>query len=98
MSSPIVEVMPRTGRGTGASTEAGNTRPLRWQDAVAKFEDGGWFWLSTVRPDGRVHAMPCFAAWSGSSFFVASKATSRKSRNLDGNPSCVLTKDAGDAH
>jgi hypothetical protein len=98
MSSPITEVMPRTGRGTEANTDAGNNLPLEWQAAVAKFEEGGWFWLGTVRPDGRPHDMPCFAAWSGSSFFVASKATTRKSRNLDANPNCVLTRDAGDVH
>jgi hypothetical protein len=95
---PIAEVMPRTGRGTQAETEAGNTRALDWQAAIAKFEEGGWFWLSTVRPDGRPHAMPCFATWAGSSFFVASKGTTRKSRNLDANGRCVLTRDAGDAH
>jgi hypothetical protein len=98
MTAPIAQVMPRTGRGTRADNDAGNTRGLAWEAATAKFEEGGWFWLSTVRPDGRAHAMPCFAAWSGSSFFVASKSTMRKSRNLDANPSCVLTKDAGDIH
>ncbi|MBA2633686.1 MAG: pyridoxamine 5'-phosphate oxidase family protein [Chloroflexi bacterium] len=98
MSSPRTEVIPRTGRGTEAHTDAGNTQPLEWQAAVAKFEEGGWFWLATVRPNGRPHAMPCFAAWSGSSFFVASKGSARKSRNLDANGSCVLTKDVGDIH
>jgi hypothetical protein len=98
MSMPRTEVMPRTGRGTGSDREAANTRPLDWQAAIDRFEAGGWFWLGTVRPDGRPHAMPCFAAWSGSSFFVASKSTARKSRNLDANAACVLTKDAADAH
>jgi hypothetical protein len=95
---PTTNVIPRVGRGTQAETEAGNTQAFDWQRAVEKFEAGGWSWLSTVRPNGRPHAMPCFAAWSGSSFFVASKSTTRKSRNLDANPSCVLTKDADDVH
>lgn len=95
---PRSEVIPRTGRGTAANDEAGNVTPLAWADAVERFEAGGWFWLSTIRPDGRPHAMPCFAAWSGTSFFVASKATTRKSRNLDANGACVLTKGARDAH
>jgi hypothetical protein len=98
MTSPIVEVMPRTGRGTEAHSDAGNTQPVECQAAIAKFEEGGWFWLGTIRPDGRPHTMPCFAAWSGSSFFIASRGTARKSRNLDANGSCVLTKDAGDVH
>jgi nitroimidazol reductase NimA-like FMN-containing flavoprotein (pyridoxamine 5'-phosphate oxidase superfamily) len=94
----MAEVMPRTGRGTGGESEAGTTRPLAWTEAVQRFEAGGWFWLGSVRPDGRPHAMPCFAAWSGTTFYVASKATTRKSRNLDENTACVITKDAGDAH
>lgn len=97
-TGPTAEVMPRTGRGTRAESEAGNSRPSPWQSAVDRFEKGGWFWLSTVRKDGRPHAMPCFAAWGGSSFFVASKPTKRKSRNLDANPHCVVTTDAGDLH
>jgi hypothetical protein len=98
MTGPNTQVMPRTGRGTMAENQAGNTRALEWEAATAKFAEGGWFWLSTVRPDRRAHAMPCFAAWSGTSFFIASKAGKRKTRNLDESPSCVLTKDAGDAH
>jgi hypothetical protein len=98
MKDPITQVMPRTGRGTAADNEAGNTRALEWRAAVAKFEEGGWFWLSTVRPDGSPHAMPCFAAWSGSSFFIATKEGKRKTRNLDANPRCALTKDASDVH
>jgi hypothetical protein len=98
MTAPIAEVMPRTGRGTRAENEAGNTLAFEWEAATAKFRAGGWFWLSTVRPDGAAHSMPSFAAWSGTSFFVASKAGKRKTRNLDANPRCVLTKDAGDVH
>jgi len=95
---PSTQVMPRTGRGTAAAKESGNIQPFDWQTAVERFEAGGWFWLTTAGSDGRPHSMPCFAAWSGSSFFVASKATTRKSRNLDENEACVLTKDTADVH
>ena len=98
MNAPITQVMPRTGRGTKADNDAGNTVALEWQAAVATFENGGWFWLSTVKPGGGAHSMPCFAAWSGSSFFVATKEGKQKTRNLDANPRCVLTKDGGDRH
>jgi Pyridoxamine 5'-phosphate oxidase len=97
-TEPIPEVMPRKGKGTGATNEAGNSTPLDWSAAQGRFRKGGWFWLSTVMPDGRPHVMPCFAAWADGSFFVASKSTTRKSRNLDAGGHCVLTTDAGDAH
>jgi Pyridoxamine 5'-phosphate oxidase len=95
---PLTEAMPRTGKGTQAETPSGNERPIPWEAAVDRFRTGGWFWLSTVRPDGAPHTMPCFAAWAGTTFFVASKPTKRKSRNLDAEPRCVLAHDAGDLH
>lgn len=95
---PTAEAMSRAGKGTGAETPAGNAQPIPWETAVDRFRKGGWFWLSSVRPDGSPHAVPVFAAWAGDSFFVASKPTKRKSRNLDANPRCVVTHDAGDLH
>lgn len=41
---------------------------------------------------------PVLAAWSGSSFFVASKNDARKSRNLATESRCVVTTDTGDLH
>jgi hypothetical protein len=61
-TTPPGEAMPREGRGTAAAGEAGNSRPLHWEDATQRLTRGGWFWLVTVRPDGAPHAMPVFAA------------------------------------
>lgn len=96
--APIADAMSRTGKGTEADTAAGSEPPIAWKTAIDRFRKGGWFWLATMRPDGSPHAMPVFAAWADGSFFVASKPTKRKSRNLDANPRCVLTHDAGDLH
>jgi hypothetical protein len=96
--SPTAEAMPRTGKGTQADTPAGSDQPIPWETAIERFRKGGWFWLSTVRADGGPHAMPCFAAWADRAFYVASNPTKRKSRNLDADPRCVLTHDAGDLH
>jgi hypothetical protein len=96
--TPVTEAMSREGRGTQAESEQGNSRPTDWLEAQRRFVKGGWFWLATVRPDGAPHVMPVFAAWGGSSFFVASKDTAQKSRHLDANQRCVLTHDAGDLH
>lgn len=49
------------------------------------------FWLATVRPDGRPHVMPLGVLWvDGKLYFNAGPGT-RKARNLEGNPRCVLT-------
>ena len=98
MIEPAGEAMSREGKGTAAAGEAGNSRPLRWEDARQRLTRGGWFWLVTVRPDGAPHAMPVFAVWSESALYVVSKDTARKSRNLEADGRCVVTTDAGDLH
>jgi hypothetical protein len=55
-----------------------------------------WFWLATVRPNGAPHVDVQFAAWAGTSFFIASKDRARKSRNLEGEPRCVISADTND--
>src|SRR3712207_2452486 len=96
--APVAEAMSRAGRGTRAASEQGNSRPTDWREAQRRFVKGGWFWLATVRADGAPHVVPVFAAWAGSTFFVASKDTARKSHHLDADGRCVLTHDAGDMH
>lgn len=98
MSEPVIEAMSREGKGTQAESEAGRSQPVQWETATERFAEGGWFWLSTVRPDGRPHTMPVFAAWAHPVFYVASKDGARKSRNLYQNDACVITKDAGAMH
>jgi hypothetical protein len=63
--------------------------------------------LSTVRPDGRPHAMPIWGIWlpggSGVSpdvrdvYCLSTAITSVKSNNLKANPECVITSHDGDA-
>jgi Pyridoxamine 5'-phosphate oxidase len=98
MCQPPPEVMSRAGKGTQAPTDAGNSQPLPWSAVESRLTRGGWFWLATVRPDGGPHVVPVLAAWSNPVLYVASKATSRKSRNLAANSHCVLTTDTGDLH
>ena len=96
--APKAEAMSREGKGTQADSETGRSQPLSWSEAERRLARGGWFWLATVRPDGGPHMMPLFAAWSGTSFFVASKNRTRKSRNLEAERRCVISTDTGDAH
>jgi Pyridoxamine 5'-phosphate oxidase len=95
---PTAEAMSREGKGTEAASEAGSSRPLRWEDAKERLTKGGWFWLATVRPDGAPHVMPLFVVCSESALYIASKETARKSRNLADEGRCVVTTDAADLH
>jgi hypothetical protein len=96
--APVGEAMSRAGKGTAAASPAGNSQPLPWAAVTERLRRGGWFWLATVRPDGAPHTRPVFAAWAGASFFVASKDTARKSRNLAANDRCSVSTDTGDLH
>jgi pyridoxine/pyridoxamine 5'-phosphate oxidase len=77
--------------------------PLSWDQARERLETewklqgpgdegaGHTHWLATVRPDGTPHVMPVGAAWDDGAFYFVSGPGTRKSRNLAGNPRCVLT-------
>jgi pyridoxamine 5'-phosphate oxidase-like protein len=95
---PTTEAMSRAGKGTAAKSEAGNARPVSWQDAQARLPKDGWSWLATVRPDARPHVMPVLAVWSGSRIYFCSKDTARKSQNLAENDHCVITYETDDLH
>jgi hypothetical protein len=96
--TPAAEAMPCTGKGTQAANEAGQSQPLDWGETVPSLSKGGWFWLATVKPNGAPHVMPLFGVWNGSGFFITSKETTRKSRNLAAEPRCVISTDTGDLH
>jgi nitroimidazol reductase NimA-like FMN-containing flavoprotein (pyridoxamine 5'-phosphate oxidase superfamily) len=72
-----------------AYSDAG--KPAPWDEARKGLAAGDSYWLSTVRPDGRPHAVPVLAVWvDGALHFSAGPAT-RKARNLTRDPHCVIT-------
>jgi nitroimidazol reductase NimA-like FMN-containing flavoprotein (pyridoxamine 5'-phosphate oxidase superfamily) len=64
---------------------------LTWSWAVQKLTSARNYWLATVRPDARPHAMPVWAVWQQDTLFFSGSTPSRKMRNLRDNPHCVLT-------
>jgi hypothetical protein len=65
--------------------------PIPWSRALEQLEAGaGTSWLATVRPDGHPHLAGVGALWADGAFYFTSGARSRKSRNLAGNPHCVI--------
>jgi hypothetical protein len=47
--------------------------------------------LSTVRPDGRAHAMPIWGIWLDDVYCLSTAITSVKSKNLLANAACAIT-------
>ncbi|HET8846250.1 MAG TPA: TIGR03667 family PPOX class F420-dependent oxidoreductase [Ktedonobacteraceae bacterium] len=50
-------------------------------------------WLTTVRPDGRPHAVAVWFLWDGETILIFSKPNQQKLRNLQNNPNVLLLID-----
>jgi PPOX class probable F420-dependent enzyme len=86
---PVAERPYMPGYGLQGPDEG--TGLLSWEWAVQRLNAAQNFWLCTVRPDGRPHAMPVWGIWSGEAFWFSSSLPSRKIRNLIANPDVVVT-------
>lgn len=67
---------------------------LPWSFARERLQASRCYWLSTVVPGGRPHAMPVWGVFEREAFFFSTDGTSRKARNLAADPRCVVTTDA----
>lgn len=93
--TPVAEPIRMGGRGAGV--EEGSKDPT-WDDVVRRLRTGGWRWFTSLRPGGQPHTRPVFAAWSDGSLFMASKSSTRKSRNLDADGRCSVAADVDGFH
>jgi PPOX class probable F420-dependent enzyme len=64
---------------------------LPWSWARERLLDSRHYWVVTLWPDGRPHAMPVWGIWSDDSFWFSSSVRSRKTRNVGADPRCVVT-------
>ncbi len=64
---------------------------LPWSWAKERLEQNRNYWISTIRPDGRPHAMPVWGVWHKDQLFFSTAITSTKSCNLQANPNCTAT-------
>lgn len=69
---------------------------LPWSWAVERLAASRNYWISTVAPDGRPHAMPVWAVWLDNRLYFSTGAESRKVRNLQANPRCTASTERAD--
>ncbi|MGY5633616.1 MULTISPECIES: pyridoxamine 5'-phosphate oxidase family protein [unclassified Streptomyces] len=62
-----------------------------WAEAERRLRAAEVFWITTVRPDGRLHVTPLIAAWHDGALHFSTGPGEQKARNLAGNAHCVLT-------
>ncbi|WP_287157063.1 pyridoxamine 5'-phosphate oxidase family protein [Chloroflexus sp.] len=69
---------------------------LPWSHVEQRLTHAINYWLCTVRPDGRPHAVPKWAVWvDGKLYFDGSPAT-RHARNIATNPHVVIHLESGE--
>jgi PPOX class probable F420-dependent enzyme len=64
---------------------------LPWSWAAERLGASRNYWVNTLWPDGRPHAMPVWGVWDGEAFWFSSSLRSRKARNIAADPRCVVT-------
>lgn len=60
---PTAELDARYSSALHPRPGAADVTATRWSEAEQQLERAEIFWVSTVRPDGRVHVTPVIAAW-----------------------------------
>jgi hypothetical protein len=61
-----------------------------------RLDESRTYWLATVRPDGRPHAVPVWAVLLGDRMHFGGGGTTRKARNLAANRAVVLHTDSAE--
>lgn len=85
--------IPRTDRpgvrGYGIPETTDGLLPWSW--ALGQLERSLTYWVSTVRPDGRPHAVPTWAVWLDGHLWFEGGVGTRRARNLAQNPAAVAS-------
>jgi hypothetical protein len=68
-----------------------DAKPTEWSRALQELKSAEVYWLSTVRPDGRLHVTPLLAIWLDGALYFCTGPDERKAKNLSSNRHCVLT-------
>jgi len=70
---------------------------LPWAWAQQRLAASRNYWVVSLWPGGRPHAMPVWGVWDGAALWFSSGPRSRKARNLAADPRTVVTtEDAGE--
>jgi hypothetical protein len=66
---------------------------LPWSWAEERLAAAATYWVATVRPDGRPHLVPLWAAWHAGRLWLEGGAATRRARNLELEPSLTVAID-----
>lgn len=92
MTQPRVS-RPETEAGYGIPQSLDGT--LDWSWARERLINSLIYWVATVRPDARPHVTPMWGVWVDEAFWMEGGSGTRRARNLEANPSVVITVEHG---
>jgi hypothetical protein len=68
---------------------------LPWSHADQRLARAPYYWLGTVRPDGRPHATALWGSWVGRRLYLDGPPTTRWARNFTANPQVTVHLESG---
>jgi hypothetical protein len=68
---------------------------LPWSFVEERMGEARNYWIVTVRPDGRPHAMPVWGAWLENKLYIEGSPETRRHRNIIANPHVVAHLESG---
>src|SRR5437870_11280561 len=76
--------------GYGLPKGAKGLLPWTWAERLLNKSHN--YWIATSRPDGAPHVMVVWALWLDGAIYFSTGSKSRKAKNLDRNPKCVICR------
>src|ERR1700730_11298340 len=92
MNEPLVSRPYMPGYGLKGPSEGRGLLPWSW--AEERLTAGRHYWLVSLWPDGRPHAMPVWGVWHEGMLWFSSSRGSRKARNLVADARCTVTTES----
>jgi nitroimidazol reductase NimA-like FMN-containing flavoprotein (pyridoxamine 5'-phosphate oxidase superfamily) len=68
---------------------------VSWSRAKDLLERSRYYWLATVRPDGRPHVAPLWGAWEEDLLYFDGSPQTRWGRNIAANPAASVNLESG---
>lgn len=69
---------------------------LPWSHVTERLERAKNFWVASVRPNGRPHAVPLWAVWLDGTLYLEGSPQTRHGRNIAVNPAISVHLESGD--
>ena len=84
---------PSRPHAAGYGFPKGTKGLLPWSFAEQRLKTSHNYWITTVKPDGSPHTMVVWGLWQDGRFLFSTGSKSRKARNLEKNPHCIVANE-----